>query len=147
MKKIRETKAKIVLASPYMKGGTIGNVPGIRRFLSIAANRFLSIFAQGHLSTLTCMVRAYDGPYIRALNLRSTGMDVMPETVYKSMILRARIEQIPAYLDWGPQEKGKTKRTSSMRVLRQIFTTLLSGFIFRPFAFFIFPVSSSNALR
>ena len=135
---IRSTHAKIVLASPYMKGGSIGNVPRLRKSLSIWANRFLSILANGRLSTLTCMVRAYDGPFIRSLNLRALGMDVMPETIYKSMVLRATIEQIPATLDWERQAEGGS-RQSSMRILRHIFATLLSGFVFRPFAFFILP--------
>lgn len=136
--KITETRAKIVLASPYMSGGKISNVPGVRRFMSVWANRFLSMFSHGNLSTLTCMVRAHDGRFIRALSLRATGMEVMPETVYKSMIMRARIEQIPAHLDWGPQN-ATVERRSSMKVLRHILSTLLSGFIFRPFMFFILP--------
>jgi glycosyltransferase involved in cell wall biosynthesis len=135
---IRATKAKIVLASPYMKGGTIGNVPPLRKLLSIWANRFLAVLANARLSTLTCLVRAYDGPFIRSLNLRAMGMDVMPETIYKSMVLRATIDQIPATLDWELQV-GPGARKSSMRILRQVFRTLLSGFVFRPFVFFVLP--------
>jgi glycosyltransferase involved in cell wall biosynthesis len=139
---IQSTPAKLVLASPYMKGGSISNVPTLRRVLSIYANRFLSFFAQGHLSTLTCMVRAYDGKFVRQLDLRSTGMDIMPETVYKAMILRAKIVQIPAHLDWGLQQQPKqpgVSRQSSMRIMRHILATILSGFIFRPFMFFVLP--------
>jgi glycosyltransferase involved in cell wall biosynthesis len=136
---IRATRAKIVLASPYMKGGTIGNVPRLRRILSIWANRFLSVLAHGRLSTLTCLVRAYDGPFIRSLNLRAMGMEVMPEMIYKSMVLRATIDQVPATLDWELQAGPGAARKSSMRILQQVFRTLLSGFVFRPFAFFILP--------
>ena len=137
LEKITKTGAKMVLASPYMEGGKISNVPRLRRFLSINANRFLSFFAHGNISTLTCMVRAYDGNYIRGLKLRATGMDIMPETIYKTMVTRARIEQIPAHLDWGPQ--AETGRISSMRILKHIISTLLSGFILRPFMFFVLP--------
>ena len=139
LENIRVTRAKMVLASPYMKGGKISNVPVFRKTLSILANRFLSIFAHGHLSTLTCMVRAYDGKFIRSLVIRSQGMEVMPETIYKSMILRARIEQIPAELDWGLQNKAGQKRKSSMKVFKHILSTILAGFVFRPFMFFILP--------
>ena len=136
--KIRATRAQLVLASPYMKEGRISNVPWLRRTLSIWANRFLSFFAHGNLSTLTCMVRVYDGPFARSLVLRSVGMEVMPETIYKSMILRGRIEQVPAHLDWSRQN-ATPKRRSSMRIVRHMFATVLSGFIFRPFMFFILP--------
>lgn len=137
--KIRETRAKIVIASPYTEGGAISNVPWLRRTMSVWANRFLSLTAPGQLSTLTGMVRAYDGPFIRALNLRAMGMDVNPEAIYKAMLLRGRIEEIPAHLDWHLQNAVGKKRSSSMRMLRQIVATLLSGFIFRPFMFFILP--------
>lgn len=136
--KLRSSNAKLVLASPYMKGGTISNVPFLRKILSIGANRFLSTVAHGGLSTLTCMVRAYDGEFGRSMILRATGMEIMPETIYKSMILRAGIEQIPADLDWGLQVK-QAGRSSSMRILRHVLSTILSGFVFRPFMFFIVP--------
>jgi glycosyltransferase involved in cell wall biosynthesis len=137
--KLRETRAQVVLASPYMKGGRISNVPWLRRTLSVWANRFLSLFAPGRLSTLTCMVRAYEGDFIRSLVLRATGLEVMPETVYKTMIMRGRIAQVPAHLDWSRQLAAGTKRRSSTRIGRQMIGTLLSGFIFRPFMFFILP--------
>jgi glycosyltransferase involved in cell wall biosynthesis len=139
LEKARASHAKIVLASPYMEGGTIRNVPRLRKMLSIAGNRFLRLFVRGHLSTLTCMVRLYDGPFIRSVNLRAMGMDVMPETLYKGMILRARIEEIPGRLDWGPQLEFGAARSSSMRVLSHVYATIMSGFIFRPFLFFTLP--------
>ena len=138
LERIRSTRSQLVLASPYMDDGRISNVPWMRRTLSIWANRFLSFFAHGNLSTLTCMVRAYDGEFARSLVLRSVGMEVMPESIYKSMILRGRIEQIPAHLDWSRQ-MAVPKRRSSMRIVRHIFATVLQGFIFRPFMFFILP--------
>ncbi len=136
---IRDRRAKIVLASPYMKGGSIRNVPWLRRTLSIWGNRFLSFFVRGHYSTLTSMMRAYDGDFIRTVNLRAMGMDIMPETVHKSMILGGSIVEIPGRLDWGPQRIYSDNRVSSMRIVRHLFATILAGFIFRPFMFFIIP--------
>jgi glycosyltransferase involved in cell wall biosynthesis len=139
VEEIREKDATVVLASPYMEGGELTSVPKFRQFLSIWANRFLKIFARGNLSTITSMVRAYDGEYIRSLALRSTSLDIMPEMVYKTMILRGRIEQIPAHLDWSAQVEAGAGRTSSMRIIRQIISTVLAGFLFRPFMFFVLP--------
>jgi len=138
LERILASKAQLVLASPYMKNGKISNVPWLRRTLSIWANRFLSFFAHGNLSTLTCMVRVYEGEFARSFVLRSVGMEVMPESIYKTMILRGRIEQMPAHLDWSRQ-MAAPKRRSSMRIARHIFATVLQGFIFRPFMFFILP--------
>ena len=85
------------------------------------------------------MVRLYDGPFIRSVNLRAMGMDVMPEVLYKSMILRAHVDEIPGRLDWGPQLEYGRSRTSSMRVASHVVATVMSGFIFRPFLFFTLP--------
>ena len=136
---IRTGQSKIVLASPYMKGGTIKNVPRLRRILSILGNGFLKIFVRGHVSTLTCLVRAYDGPFVRSLDLRAMGMDIMPETIYKAQVLRASIDEIPARLDWGPQLEHGKSRVSSMRLARHVLSTVLSGFVFRPFLFLVVP--------
>lgn len=136
---IRDRGAKIVLASPYMKGGSIKNVPWLRLTLSVWGNRFLSFFAKGHFSTLTSMMRAYDGNFIRSVNLRSMGMDIMPETIHKSMILGGSIVEVPGRLDWGPQREYSDTRFSSMKIVRHLFATILAGFIFRPFMFFIIP--------
>ncbi len=53
------------------------------------------------------------------------------------MILRAKIVEIPAHLDWTEQNKFAGKRTSSLKVLRGFFSGLMSGFIFRPYIFFM----------
>jgi glycosyltransferase involved in cell wall biosynthesis len=137
--KMRETSAKIVVASPYMQAGTVSNVPWLRRILSICANRFLASTARGNLSTLTSMVRVYDAKFLRTLDLRSLGMEVNPEVIYKAMLLHARIEEIPAHLDWGQQKAEGIKRRSSMKVLRHTMAVLVSGFLFRPVMFFILP--------
>lgn len=140
LSKMRETRAKIVVASPYIEGGNISNVPWRRKKLSIWANRFLSASCKGELATVTGMVRAYDGEFLRSLNLRSMSMDINPEIIYKARILRARIEEIPAHLNWRVERTGKKpKRRSSMRIWRQIWSVLFSGFISRPVIFFLIP--------
>jgi glycosyltransferase involved in cell wall biosynthesis len=136
--KIKETRAKIVVASPYMKGGKISNVPWLRRTLSIWANRFLGATSESHLSTLTSMVRAYDSRFLRSLNLRAQGMEVLPEIIYKARLLGARIEEVPAHLDWKLL-KETPQRQSSMRLWRHTMRVIVSGFLFRPVIFFILP--------
>jgi glycosyltransferase involved in cell wall biosynthesis len=139
LQKIQATRAKIVVASPYMEGGKISDVPWVRRIFSVGANRFLSRAANGELSTLTSMVRVYDSRFLRSLNLRAQGMEVMPEIIYKAQLLGARIEEIPAHLDWSELSSRVTSRRSSMRLWRHTISILLSGFLFRPVMFFILP--------
>ena len=135
--KLVETSADIVIASPYMKGGKVTAVPFQRRIMSKWVNRFMSFAAQDKYYTFTGMVRAYRKSFIQTLNLKTRDYEIMPEIIYKAMILRAKIVEIPAHLDWTEQNKYSGQRTSSLRVLRSFFSGLMSGFIFRPYIFFM----------
>ena len=135
--KLLETCSDIVIASPYMKGGQVTAVPFLRKIMSLWVNRFMRIAAQDKYHTYTGMVRAYHSGFIRTLNLKTKDYEINPEILYKAMILRARIVEIPAHLDWTEQNKYAGKRTSSIRVLRGFFSGIMSGFIFRPYIFFL----------
>jgi glycosyltransferase involved in cell wall biosynthesis len=140
LEQIIQTGAEVVLASPYMEGGKVLNVPWTRRKLSIWANRFLSLTAAGsRLSTLTGMVRCYEGEFLRSLHLKAMDTEINAEIIYKAKLLRARIVEIPARLDWGLQKTGAPRRRSSMKIVKGIMSYLLSGFFFKPFMFFIIP--------
>lgn len=132
-----ENQADVVIASPYMKGGKVTGVPFLRKKLSKFVNKYMSVTSQDKFYTFTSMVRAYNGQYLRSLNLKAKDYEINPEIIYKSMILRARIIEIPAHLDWTFQNSYGQKRTSSIRVFKGIFSGLMSGFIFRPYIFFL----------
>ncbi|MDE3185540.1 MAG: glycosyltransferase family 2 protein [Bacteroidota bacterium] len=135
--KLIEDSADIVIASPYMKGGKVTAVPFSRKIMSKWVNKFMRIAAQDKYYTYTSMVRAYRGSFIRNLNLKTKDYEISPEILYKGMILRARIIEIPAHLDWTEQNKYKNQRTSSIKILRSFFSGIMSSFIFRPYIFFL----------
>ena len=135
--KLIETCSDMVIASPYMKGGKVTAVPFLRKIMSLWVNKFMRIAAQDKYHTYTGMVRAYRKGFIQRLNLKTKDYEVNPEILYKAMILRARIVEIPAHLDWTEQNKYAGKRTSSMRVMRGFFSGIMSAFIFRPYVFFL----------
>jgi glycosyltransferase involved in cell wall biosynthesis len=132
-----ETNSDIVVASPYMPGGKVTDVPFTRRMMSRWVNRFMRIAAQEKYYTFTGMVRAYKKDFINTVNLKTKDYEINPEILYKAMILRAKITEIPAHLDWTEQNKYKGKRTSSIRMLRGFFSGIMSSFIFRPYIFFL----------
>ncbi len=138
LKRIRETRAHVVVASPYMKGGKVEDVPFMRAVMSRWSNFFLSKVSPQRLHTFTGMVRAYDADFVRSLNLKSVAMDVNPEIIYKALLLRARIEEVPATLKWRQDEATKSRK-SSLCVPWHTLGILFSGFIFRPFLFFLIP--------
>lgn len=141
--RIQQTQSRVVVASPYMKGGKVSNVPWLRRILSIWANRFLSTAAKQNVTTLTGLVRVYDAEFLRGLTLRSPGMEVNPEILHKASLLHERVDEIPAHLCWssGRAERAikQPPRKSSMKILRHTWSILFFGFLFRPVMFFIIP--------
>ncbi|HIW28442.1 MAG TPA: glycosyltransferase family 2 protein [Candidatus Luteococcus avicola] len=129
-----ESHPHIVIASPYMEGGASVRVPRPLAVRSQAANRFLNFTAYHDVKTLTGMVRAYDGPFVRGLTLKAEGPDVMVEIIYKAQVLRARIVEIPATLSWAGLEQrvsrsALTSTTSRLTTYRQ----LINGYLWRPF--------------
>jgi glycosyltransferase involved in cell wall biosynthesis len=135
--KLIETTSDIVIASPYMQGGKVTAVPFLRKIMSVTVNRLMRFAAQDKYYTYTSMVRAYRSTFIRTLNLKTKDYEVNPEILYKGMILRARIVEIPAHLDWTEQNKFKGKRTSSIRMIKGLFSGIMTSFIFRPYIFFL----------
>lgn len=132
-----ETAADIVIASPYMKAGKVSHVPIKRAILSRVVNGFMRLASQEKYYTFTGMVRAYKADFIRNLNLKTKDYEINPEIIYKAMILRARVIEIPAHLDWSFQNEAGMKRTSGMKLMQGFFSGLMSGFIFRPYIFYI----------
>jgi glycosyltransferase involved in cell wall biosynthesis len=134
---IETTHADIVLASPYMKGGKVTAVPFTRKIMSKWVNWLMMISSQEKYHTFTCMVRAYRGDFIRQLNLKTKDYEINPEIIYKAMILRARIIEIPAHLDWSFQNKAGEKRVSGLHINKGIRSGLMASFIFRPYRYFL----------
>ncbi len=132
----QDTGARIVVASPYMKGGSTTAVPLLRRVTSRVANRLLGMAAGGGLTTLTGMVRVYDGPFLRNLDLRAVDTDINTEIIYKAQILHARVVEVPAHLDWSFAATGGRRRTVGGRVSGATVASLFSSFLFRPFLLF-----------
>jgi glycosyltransferase involved in cell wall biosynthesis len=136
---IESSGARIVIASPYMRGGEARGIPWRRLFLSRSANRFLGLTALDSLSTLTGLVRAYDGPFLRTLDLKAVDVDVNTEIIYKAQILRARILEIPAVLDWTQMTDRRVIKGINWRLYIVTLKQLILGFLFKPFLFFFLP--------
>jgi dolichol-phosphate mannosyltransferase len=134
---IETTHADLVLASPYMKGGKVTAVPFTRKIMSKWVNWLMMISSQEKYHTFTCMVRAYRGDFIRQLNLKTKDFEINPEIIYKAMILRARIIEIPAHLDWTFQNRVGKKRVSGLHINKGIRSGLMESFIFRPYRYFL----------
>ena len=129
----------IVVASPYMKGGRVSAIPWRREVMSKQANRMLSMASQYPIKTITSMVRAYRGPFIRGLSLKAMGPEINTEIMYKAQIMRARVAEVPANLDWSDQTERMANRKVSLRVSTTSKLLVFASFLYRPIAFFLVP--------
>ncbi|MBU2948013.1 glycosyltransferase family 2 protein [Zobellia uliginosa] len=136
LSKLVSAQADMVIASPYMKGGKNTAVPRLRLLLSKTVNYMMRKSSRLNIYTFTGMVRAYKGNFIRSLNTKSSTFDINSEIILKAYILRARVIEIPAHLDWSEQIKLGKIRTSSLRIVKGIFNGLANSFMFRPYMFF-----------
>lgn len=131
--------AQIALASPYASGGRCIGVPWIRRMLSESANRYLSLAVRGKIRTLTCMVRAYDGPLLRRL------VEERPTTGFTyEILLRARragasVVEVPAVLDWSKQPPERGRRLRLIPIARMILDITAAGVHDRPILYGAIP--------
>jgi glycosyltransferase involved in cell wall biosynthesis len=141
---ITTSEAKIVIASPYVAGGEVTNVPGVRLFASRSANRLLSMMAKGDLTTVTGMVRAYDAVFLRRLDLKAMDVEINAEIIYKAQLMRASITEIPAHLEWTRSgEEGDIPKFSPSRSIAGF---AFVSFLFRPYAYFLIPGAIAAAI-
>ena len=143
---IVSTGAQIVVASPYAPDGTVEGVPRVRAFFSRAANRLLGRLTVTQVTTVTGVVRAYERSFVSGISLKAVDNQINTETIYKAGILRKRVIEIPAHLVWTRDEEETQKRRQTFSLTKTTLKFLFSGFIFRPFTFFILPGIILSAL-
>ena len=136
---VEDGRAQIAVASPYMPGGrTIGIPTGVER-RSRLANRFLAALSNSELHTFTGMVRAYDGPFIRELALKSLDDIINVETLYKTALLHGRVVEVPAVLDWsGLTARAARNPLLGRRTRAKSLEMLVRGVLYRPYLVFAF---------
>lgn len=131
-----EMRPHVVLASPYMAGGNSVGVPRTLEVRSRGANLWLNKMALNDVKTLTGIVRAYDGPFIRSLALKAVGADINVEIIYKTQLVRGRILEVPATLNWsGLHERGARTSLVSYASRWNTYKQLVMGYLWRPFLF------------
>lgn len=127
---LKNNEADIVVASPYMTGGGLQNVPFNRGIISRMGNLLLRWIFPGNLHTYTGIFRAYRRLVIEGMLLESDEKEIHLEIIARAVGLGYRIKEIPAVLE--SRKKGKSKfRFGSTAVSHLIF-----AFLHRPIVLF-----------
>src|SRR4030067_2970777 len=96
-----------VLASPYMPGGGVQNVPFLRLCISKLGNRILRFAIPNRIYTSTGIFRAYRRKVLDSLELEADGKEIHLEILSKALALGFRVKEIPAILT--NRKRGKSK--------------------------------------
>ena len=102
-----EQQIDFVLASPYMPGGGVKNIPLLRLWISKLGNKILRFAMPNRIYTSTGIFRAYRRRVLDFLELESDGKEIHLEILSKAIALGFRVKEIPAVLTG--RKKGKSK--------------------------------------
>jgi glycosyltransferase involved in cell wall biosynthesis len=137
LRKLKEDKKyDMVIASPYLAGGRLENVPAKRSFLSTLGNKILCNAVSGNLSMLSGMTRGYKREVIDSLYLKSNDKEIHLEIVSKVLTLGYNITEIPAILRWEKATPGKARRKSKFKAKKYVLSHLVFSFNEYPFMLF-----------
>jgi len=103
----KEPEIDFVLASPYMPGGGVKDVPTLRLCVSKLGNRILRLVMPNRIYTSTGIFRAYRKKVLDSLELESDGKEIHLEILSKALALGYRVKEIPAILTG--RKKGRSK--------------------------------------
>ncbi len=102
-----EEDVDLVLASPYMPGGGVQNVPLHRLWISKLGNKILRLAMPNRIYTSTGIFRGYRRKVLESLELESDGKEIHLEILSKAVALGYRVKEIPVVL--GNRKKGRSK--------------------------------------
>lgn len=108
--------ASAALASPYMRGGRVANVPFDRLIASRGANLLLAACVGFRLHTFTGMVRAYDTAALREIIERPVRGEFNAWVVAEFLRAGKAVVEIPAALIWPPARTQAPSRMSAAKL-------------------------------
>jgi len=122
-----------VLASPYMPGGGVRNVPWHRLWISKLGNLILRFAMPNRIYTSTGIFRAYRKKILDSLELESDGKEIHLEILSKALALGFRVKEVPAVLSSRRRGKSKFKfkKTALSHLVFSVFEKpmIIFGFI------------------
>ncbi|MDI7261097.1 MAG: glycosyltransferase family 2 protein [Thermodesulfobacteriota bacterium] len=128
-----EPDVDFVLASPYMPGGGVRNVPFVRLWISKIGNMVLRHAMPNRIHTSTGIFRAYRRKVLDSLELESDGKEIHLEILSKALALGFRTKEVPAILSGRKKGKSKFKfkKTATSHLIFSIFEKpmIIFGFL------------------
>ena len=128
----------VVIASPNLAGGAYKNVPFKRMVFSKFGNWLIKSLFTRKITMNTGMTRGYRRDIIQNLHTLENGKEFHLEVLLKLFYLGAKIEEIPAVLEWRHGKGIAKKRGASTDINKLIVSHLKFMFFARPIRYFWF---------
>jgi glycosyltransferase involved in cell wall biosynthesis len=129
----KEPDIDFVLASPYMPGGGVQDIPIHRLWISKWGNKILRFAMPNRIYTSTGIFRAYRKKVLESLELESDGKEIHLEILSKALALGYRVKERPAILTSRKRGKSKFKfkKTAISHLIFSVFEKpmIIFGFI------------------
>jgi dolichol-phosphate mannosyltransferase len=131
---ITGTNADVVIASPYVPGGGLVNVPWRRRSLSRFGNKILTFGLPG-ISMISGMTRAYRRRALNKIALSEDGKEIHLEIISKLIAIGAVIKEIPGVITWQRSGPAVKKARKDFRLANVIMRHIYYSLVESPFHF------------
>lgn len=122
------SNSDIVIASVYLPGGGLKNVPLFRQFLSSWGNKVMRWSFGKQLTMVSGMTRGYRSEVIKSLYLQEDRKEIHLEIISKSQALGHKITEIPATITWKKPTNKKGKKRGGGGIVKFIIPHLLTSF-------------------
>jgi len=123
----------LVLASPYMPGGSVQGVPKLRLWISKLGNKILQFALPNRIYTSTGIFRGYRKRVLDSIELESDGKEIHLEILSKAMALGYRVKEVPTILKGRKKgrSKFKFKKTAASHLVFSVFEKpmIIFGFL------------------
>ena len=127
--------ADLVMGNRFKGGIAPGAMPFLNRYLGNPVLSFLGrVFFISSIGDFHCGLRGFNRDAIRALNLRTTGMEFASEMVVKAALSGLRVEEVPTTLS----PDGRT-RAPHLKPFRDGWRHLRFLLLFSPRWLFLYP--------
>jgi glycosyltransferase involved in cell wall biosynthesis len=113
-----DDRTDVAIASPYVRGGALVNVPRRRAWLSRMGN--LALAPRFGVAMSTGMTRAYRAEALRRMRLSEDDKDLHLQILAESRRLALRVREIPAVLEWPRDRSARTGSVHAGHIARHL---------------------------
>ena len=125
----RDSGAGMAIASPYMPGGFVANVPFSRLVASRGANWILARCVSGRLHTFTGMVRAYDRSRFLKLFETEPAGEFNAWAVAMFLAEGYTVVEVPASLVWPTSRTEAPGRISAQKLWERVWLVITTSLV------------------